>query len=338
MPKKIRTGLIRCDTHGMWYGPLMADHDPMVLQRPSEGTEENSYSWQSGGIHMFFYGNYGNPRQMSVPFVGGFEIVKLWDIDRRAAEQSKAVLLGVPEICDSPDQCSDDVDLVLITDCNFDGSDHLELATPGLEKGVPTFVDKPFADTVGNCRKMIEMAKQKNTPIFSASILRFEPDFVNFRNRLGEIDDVNFATFSGYGTHPAGLVHTTSVTQLMFGAGISTVQVMKTPKQTAVWLDYDNNPRAPKHGIMIHTEMGRRPLTGLAASVFGSKTDIHTLVLGDPQYPWGTAEIIKMIKRMVETKKTPEELADMVEAIGVIQAAKESEATGKAVRVEKYLS
>lgn len=339
MTAPIRVGLIRCDTHGLWYGPLMASHDPLVFQRPKPNVDDpnNVYSWQSGGIHMFFYAQYGLPTTMTVPFVGGFEIVRLWDVDRDAAEQAKAVFHGVPEVCDSPEQCSDDVDLVFISDCNWDGADHLELATPGLEKGIPTYVDKPFADTVANCRKMVELAKNRDIPIFSASILRFEPAWEQFRNRLPEIGDVNFATFSGYGTHPAGLVHTVSATQLMFGSGISTVQVMETEKQTAVWLDYDNNPRAPEKGVMIHTEMGERPFTGLAGSVYGSNADINKLVLGDQQYPWGTAEIIRKIQHMVETRTTPSELDDMIEAIAVIEAFRESKSTGQAAKVADYL-
>ena len=30
----IRVGLSRCDTHGLWYGPLMAEHAPLVFQHP----------------------------------------------------------------------------------------------------------------------------------------------------------------------------------------------------------------------------------------------------------------------------------------------------------------
>jgi predicted dehydrogenase len=185
---------------------------------------------------------------------------------------------------------------------------------------------------------MVELARKRNTPIFSASILRFEPAFEQFRNRLPEVGDVNFATFGGYGTHPAGLVHTISATQLMFGAGISTTQVMVTPKQTSVWLDYDQNPRAPKHGVMIHTKVGSRPYTALAANVYGSKTDISTLVLGDLQYAWGTAEIIRKVRHMIETRQSPAELSDMIEAIAVIQACKKSESSGQAVRVAEFLN
>jgi predicted dehydrogenase len=341
--KKIRVGLIRCDTHGLWYGPLMAEHDPLVLQRPKPdvGDPTHPYSWQSGGVHMFFYARYGYPTTMSVPFVGGFEITKLWDEHRDAAEQAKAVFRGVPEVCDSPEQCSDDVDLVFIADCNLDGADHVELAMPGLKKGVATFIDKPFALTVRDCRTLMRLAETNGAPIFSASILRFDPSFQRFRNRIPEVGDVNFATLFGYGTHPAGLVHTVSATQSMFGAGIKTAQVHTSPKQTSVWLGYaDDNPRGPKHGVMIHTKSGARPYTALAATIHGSLGDIHAMPLGDFEYPHGTAEIIRHIQRMVETRQTPAaELADMVEAIAVIEACKKSEAGGgKPVEVREFLN
>ena len=112
---------------------------------------------------------------------------------------------------------------------------------------------------------------------------------------------------------------------------------MKTPAQTSVWLGYDDNPRAPKNGVMIHTDVGSRPFTALAATVYGSIDDIHKLVLGDYQYPFGTARIVEMVKTMVETGETPPGLSDMVEAIAVIEAFKKAEQTGEAVRVSDFL-
>ena len=65
-------------------------------------------------------------------FVGGFELAKVWAAERDDAEVMVSVFGG--EVCDSFEQCSDDVDLAFIPDCNGDGSNHLELASPGLEK------------------------------------------------------------------------------------------------------------------------------------------------------------------------------------------------------------
>jgi len=338
MAGKIRTGLIRCDTHGLWFGPIMAEHDAKLFQRPQDPSKPVTYTWQAGGCHQFFYTRYSDPLHMTAPFVGGFEITKLWDAHREAAEQAAAVFKGVPKICDTPDQCCEDVDLVLIADCNYDGADHLELARPALENGIPTFVDKPFAHTVEDCRTMIELADKHDCPILSMSILRVEPAITWFKNRLPEVGEPNMLTWQGYGTHPAGLVHTTQATQHMFGRGIRTVQALKTPKHTNVFLDYEDNPSAPSKGVFIHTDVGHRPFTALAGSVYGTRDDIHALILGDYQYPNGTAAIVRQIKQMVQIHQASRDIVeDMVEAIAVIQAFQKSENTGRPERVDQFL-
>jgi len=336
MDHKIRVGIIRCDGHALWYGALMAEHDPLCLQRPVEYRRgEMSHSWQGGGVHRFFYGSYGDPTEMTVPFVGGFEIVKVWDPEPHVAEQTKRVFLDVPKVCETPEECSDDVDLVLIANCNLDGQDHLELALPGLEKGVPTFIDKPLAYTVAECRKLLEAAGTSGAPLFSASILRFEPTVARFRDRISEVGAVNFASISGRGEAPAGMVHWISTVQHLFGAGIRTVQVMKNPKQTAVWLDYDNNPNAPEHGTMIHAHTGvRRFPSAVGASILGSRDDIHILVPGGYVYGEGAGEVLKKVQRMLQTRESPAELADMIEAIAVMEAIRKAENASGPVQVE----
>jgi len=138
----------------------MAEHDAKLLQRPMPPEEPHHYTWQAGGVHKFFYTNYANPLQMTAPFVGGFEITRLWDEHRGAAEMASRVFFGRPIVCDSFEDVSDDVDLVFVADCNFDGADHLKLATPGLTKGVATFVDKPFADSVPAAREILKLGRR----------------------------------------------------------------------------------------------------------------------------------------------------------------------------------
>ena len=72
---KIRVGLIRCDTHGMYYGPQMAKHDPALFDLPTPWEPDPRHSWMRGGNHYYFYTNYGDPRQMTAPVVEGFEVV-----------------------------------------------------------------------------------------------------------------------------------------------------------------------------------------------------------------------------------------------------------------------
>jgi len=107
-----------------------------------------------------------------VPFVNGFSIEKVWDEHRQSAEVTSKVFYDKPIVCDSFAAVSDDVDLVFIADCNGDGSDHLKLARPGLGKGVPTFVDKPFAHRLADVRTLQRLAAKQSVPVMSLSIAR----------------------------------------------------------------------------------------------------------------------------------------------------------------------
>lgn len=336
MPSPIRVGLIRCDTHGLWYGPLMAKHDPLLLQRPMDPALPAHYSWQKGGNHRYFYGYYADPSRMTVPFIDGFEIVKLWDEHRDAAEMAARVLLGKPRVCDSFEQVSDDVDLVFIADCNYDGADHLELARPGLQKGVATFIDKPLSNTAFNARAILELAKKHRAPVFSLSILRADIAIAHLRKRLDELGGVNLLTITGCGTHPAGLVHTVSIVQHLCGPGIQSVRALTAPNQTAIYLDYGDKAAQeyrPRHGAVIQCDAEPRTASPLAVSVFGVNDDLHLRHPGDTVFPFGAAEIVRMIRHMMQTGAAPAELMDEVlESIAVVEAAHQAIRTGRAVK------
>jgi len=63
----------------------------------------------------------------------------------------------------------------------------LKLATHFLKKGIPTFVDKPFASTLRDARAMIQLAQKHDAPLFSSSILSVVPAADQFKSRINEI-------------------------------------------------------------------------------------------------------------------------------------------------------
>ncbi|MGD9497633.1 MAG: Gfo/Idh/MocA family protein, partial [Armatimonadota bacterium] len=170
----IRVGMIGCDLHMLYYGALMEEHDPLVLRDTGLG--------QSAFFYMYLH--YASPTTMTAPFVGGFDIAKVWDANRVLAQDAATIFGAV--ICDRFEDCSEDVDLVFIPDCNGDGSGHLELATPGLERGVPTFVDKPLANNLAEASAIVDLAQTTGTPVMSLSMLRTVPHGAYFRARLQE--------------------------------------------------------------------------------------------------------------------------------------------------------
>lgn len=85
------------------------------------------------------------------------------------------------EIVDKPEDLLEMVDAVMI-ECN-EGAKHLEASRPFIEAGLPVFIDKPLACSVQNAKKIIELAKDNEVPIFSSSSLRYALEIQNLKKK-----------------------------------------------------------------------------------------------------------------------------------------------------------
>jgi predicted dehydrogenase len=326
--RKIRVGMIGCDLHGLYYGALMAKHDPLVLRDTGRGQ----------AAFFYFYLHYNDPTVMTVPFVGGFEFAKMWDSDRQAAENASTIFGGRAEVCGSFEECSDDVDLVFIPDCNGDGSTHLELATPGLQKGVPTFVDKPLASNLQDARAIVELAQAQDTPVMSLSMLRVVPHARHFRDRLQEIAPVGFGSIKGAGQTLAGSIHTISLAQHVFGAGVAAVDCMGPSELAYLHLDYGGRADRPSAGVMLNCESGPTYHCSLYVSAYSDKGAIHSGQIGDFEFPFGAAEILRKVKKMVRTGEPQAPYDEMLECIAIADAGRLAQKTGRRVHLQELLS
>ena len=333
----IRVGLIRCDLHAVYYSSLIAEHDPLKLRSPRPPDYKDRYVWERGAAHFYHYTNYNDARRLTVEPVDGFEIARIWDEHREAAEIFVEVFNGKPEICDRVEQVSDDVDLVFIADCDLEGKDHFDLARPGLEKGVPTFVDKPFAYTVADVLEMLELGKRHGAPVMSLSILRSLPEATLFARRMEEIGGARFGTVQGGSTHLAGLIHSVSLAQHLFGDGVETVQQMSSRKNDTIILDYGDRQDRPSQGVVINTQVGPVPHCSFYASAFGPKGRIHSPHFDDYIFPFGAAENLKKIRRMVQTGEAQAPREEMIEAVAVAQASRISAERGEVVAVHDVI-
>lgn len=335
MADKIRVGLIRCDMHGAYFGALMAQHNPLKLERPGDPQRQKHYSWQSGGAHFYFYTHYAAPEQMTVEFVEGFELVKVWDEHRDAAENLAEVWEGNVQVCDHFEQISDGVDLVFIADCNGDGSDHLELATPGLEKGVPTFVDKPLAYDTAGARAIIALAQKHRAPLASISILRALPAAARFARRLDEVGGVEFGSIQGGGTQMAGHIHAASLALHLFGDGVEEVRCMGEMELQTVHLSYGERADRPRRGVALNCDVGVPWHCAFYASAYGPGGVAHSPSLSDFDFPFGAAEILKTVREMIKTGQSPAINRDMFAGVAITEAARLAQREGRAVRIEE---
>ncbi len=322
---KIRVGLIRCDVHAMYYGQLMEKFDVDVLR-----------SVPLGQVSFFYHHlDCGNAEKLTVPTVSGFEIVKCWDADPETAEGFKAIFRGKPKVCKSFEEVSDDVDLVFIADCDFDGSDKLELATPGIKKRVPTFIDKPLSYEIPNAKKLVSMAKRYDVPIMSLSLLRKVPQAALFRNRLKELGKPHFGVIRGGWGNMAGHIHAISLAQHLFGPGVLAVEAMGPHELAYVHLDYGKKP--PNAGVMLCCRGGATYHCSFYASAYSNLGAIHSSDIGDFEYPFGATVILKLIKKMVKTRQPQAPYDEMLECIAIATAGRLSQKLKRPVTLKEVM-
>ena len=83
-----------------------------------------------------------------------------------------------------------------------DPSYHLEYFEKCAKLGKPIFLDKPFADTIANTRKIMQIAKENNIRYFTASSLRFDIDIVEGLEGVENV--VSAKVWGPVGNAPAG--------------------------------------------------------------------------------------------------------------------------------------
>lgn len=121
------------------------------------------------------------------------QVVAIWGQEpERTAEV--AALGAIPQIVPSLTDLIGQVDLVFVVDRH--GDLHPEHALPFLEAGIPTYVDKPLAIELDDCRRLIDTAQRTGTFLTSLSSLRITPETSALASelpRLGEIRAVQLA-------------------------------------------------------------------------------------------------------------------------------------------------
>jgi predicted dehydrogenase len=326
----IRIGMITCDLHGYYYAGLLGGYDPLELRDDTVGRGHAAY--------FFFYLHYNDPRRITVPPVPGFRITRFWDPEPAQAANAARIFNQEAVVCDRLEQVSDDVDLVFIPDCNGDGSNHVQLATPGLEKGVPTFVDKPFAFEYRDARRLVELARATHTPLLSASMLSHTPDTLQFRSRLAELGEPEFGLVKGGGSTMAGHIHAICFAEALFGNGVEAVEAMGQAQLAFVHLDYGGKPGRPKCGVVLNCDVGATYHCAMYASAYSSLGAIHSPPVGDFVFPFGARRILELLRVMVQTRQPQIPYEDMLEWIAVATAARLAQNERRRVALREVVS
>lgn len=339
--KPIRVGVIRCDTHGYYFGAQM-DSANLVPGK----LVEHDY------IVAHYYQNIYNPWDLEkLPKVPGFEIAKCYDHDRARAEQFSETFSGKPVVCDSVNEMVEGIDAVFISDCDGGGGDHLALATPFLKAGVPTFVDKPFASTLADAKAIVKLAEKHGTPMYNSSILSVVPAADLFKRRFPEIGDATVGVVKGVGgafsqenlgerefggieDRLAYIIHGVALALNLFGSDVEFVEAMGT-----LPLEYFHlHMSSGKEVMILNTSVEHFPeRCSFYAAGYSAQGAVASNPIGDFEFIYGGQRILQNFKKMIDTGKPPRDYADMIWHIAIIEAGQIAQQTGRRVRVQDVL-
>ena len=326
----------RLECHSWHYAPFMDDCDPTTLREHNP----NIYWWFTDGGHF--------DELSRIERIEGFTITKIWDIQGRERSELFARLLrDRPQVCENLEETWTDVDAVFINDGGGDGSLHLEYVTPFLERGIPAFVDKPFACDYADARAMITCAEKTGTPLMSCSILSHVNEIEYFRSRWCEIPPPGLGVVKGVGPSLGGIIHGLSLAQGIFGTGVDWVECLGTPPPEALSLRLNDvkkyGPFAagdmPLEVIMLHYPDQRQVMVlntrydrfdWFSCEVWGMtkrtnpppRMHLRSLEIGDTEYIGGSVNIIKLYKQMLDTRKPPIPYHVPLELIAIVEAAR----------------
>jgi virulence factor len=225
------------------------------------------------------------------------------------------------EILDDPAALFGKIDAVLIE--SVDGSVHRERAMPFLERGIPTYIDKPFACSLADARALADVAMVKHIPLMSSSSLRYAPEVVAARagGVAGKI--VGVSTYGPAPTHPRnpGLfhygIHPVEMLFTLMGPGCQRVSCLGNAGgevATGLWSD----------GRVASIRGIRDGKQDYGFTLFGSKGVVTQGVSTKYIY----RELLKQIVAMFTTRQVPIDLRETLEIVAFIEAASRSLARG----------
>ena len=339
--KKIKVGVIRCDTHGYYFGAQM-DYQHVIPEKLME------YNYV---VDYYYQDIYDPLRLANLPKVSGFEIVKCYDYERERAENFSETFSGRPQVCDSVEEMTEGIDAIFVGDCDGGGGDHLALATPFLKKGIPTFVDKPFTSTLADAKAIIRLAEKHGAPLYNDSILSVVPAADLFKRRFPEIgeatvgvvkgvggaisqENVGQREFGGIEDRLAYIIHGIALALNLFGSDVEFVEAMGTLPLEYLHL----HMKSGKEVMILNTSIEHFPeACNFFAAAYSKGGAVTSREIGDFQFIFGGQKILQNFKKMILTGQPPRAYDDILLHIAIVEAGQIAQSSGQAVFIEDVL-
>lgn len=312
--RKLRLGLVSAATYGYMDAPrLSGSNHGTAFATACNGYDEAK--------RKQFEGTFVAARKR----IEGAQVVKIWDPVKICAERL-ADVCGIAQVCNSADECAEGVDAVLIVD---DGSgEHWRYARTPLQKGVPTFCDKPLAMTAKQAKEIADLARKTRTPFMSASSLRFVPDIVALAKEVPALGEVHLATVTGSNDLVYYGIHGLEMAYAVLGRGAVSCLNVGQPGRNLVRVRFANG-----RDLMLIVAERQWMRTAYQINLYGTKGS-RSLTPDLTDLYW---YLLNGFFEMVRTGRESVPIEEEVEVIAVLDAAKRSLAEKREVSLHEVL-
>ncbi len=282
------------------------------------------------GSSRIFQQYFRNPQtSFQLTPIPGTRISHVYDADPASAAMFAEAFPGV-QVASSLESMVKEVDAVWMGDASGRGEDHFDLVAPGLEKGLPTFCDKPIGGTVANTRKILQFARDHKAPIMSSSLFRHQwgTETALRMKSTGEFGPLQYVIASqggGY-SHPSWFIygqHPVWMAMTLCGPGVDAVSMYARENTCHAMLTYsDRMPAEVWYGRPDVTK------TYCSTSVhFAQKTYEYTPAI-EGDYWFGhhyqIARMAHTFREMIRTGIEPVPHQEILEVTAIIHAAAKS--------------
>lgn len=230
--------------------------------------------------------------------------------------------IGV-KVTEDFDEAVADCDAIMI-EIN-DPALHLEYFARCAPLGKPIFLDKPFADTVENMCKIIDIAQKYNVRFFTASSLRFDIDLVEGLEKGLAVAKADVWGCIGIAPKGSSLIwygcHAFEMLQRIMGRGAETVSGVHKDGTYLFLVTY-------KDGRTGTVELN---VGGQYGAVLRTAENDGLYIKSTGRVPFYYMEMKEFVKFL--NGEQPVALEDSVEVMAMQQAAEKSLASGKAETV-----
>ena len=154
------------------------------------------------------------------PRLAGMIFTKVWAPKRELAEVTSEVFC--PEIVSKFDAMVDKVDGIFIDDF-YAVAYNYKLARPYLEAGMPTFINRPFADSVNKACDIVERARKNDAPLMTASSFEHVKEVHTVRSNVKLNEITSYEVWNASSDYYSHGLHGVWWAYAAIGGGITSV-------------------------------------------------------------------------------------------------------------------